>query len=228
MTLKSVMKSSPNIRWLVLDAMGVIFKVGNDVDDLLIPFLRRIDPAVSARKVNRLYDLASVGKMTSRQFWERLGFGVLYPIIEKSHLDANLTLDPGLKKILPRLKRRFSLAMLSNDIAEWSRYLRAKHGLDRHLKTAIVSGDVRCGKPDPRIFRVLLKRIRAKADECVFVDDKAKNLRQARRMGFKTVQFLRNDPREVYDRGADGHIRSFKELPLVLEKLKWPYGIASD
>ena len=31
-------------KWILFDAMGVIFKVGDDTNDLLVPYVQKINP----------------------------------------------------------------------------------------------------------------------------------------------------------------------------------------
>ena len=50
----------------------------------------------------------------------------------------------------------------------------------------VVSGEEHLVKPDPRIFKVLLNRYNLKADECLFIDDSAKNIQAAQLLGMAT------------------------------------------
>ena len=45
-------------------------------------------------------------------------------------------------------------------------------------------------KPDPAIFETLLSRYDLQAQDCIFVDDSAKNIETASRIGMKTVHFV--------------------------------------
>lgn len=47
-------------------------------------------------------------------------------------------------------------------------------------------------KPDPRFFRVLLKRLRAQPSECLFVDDNIENVLGARRLGIHSIRYISN------------------------------------
>ena len=58
---------------VVLDAMGVIYQPADDVQDLLMPFVRSKGCRKSATSISRLYNAASRGTMTSAELWDRLG-----------------------------------------------------------------------------------------------------------------------------------------------------------
>lgn len=39
-------------KWVILDLMGVIFKVGDDTNDLLVPYILKMNDMISAEKIN--------------------------------------------------------------------------------------------------------------------------------------------------------------------------------
>ena len=55
---------------VVLDAMGVIYQVGDDVADLLYPFIIEKGGAADLAQISRFYIEASLGKITAADFWE--------------------------------------------------------------------------------------------------------------------------------------------------------------
>jgi putative hydrolase of the HAD superfamily len=82
-----------------------------------------------------------------------------------------------------------ALWCLSNDVSEWSHKLRVRREIARHFAGFIISGDVGIRKPDPGIYHVLLSAIGRPAQDCVFVDDRVKNLDAAKAIGVQTVLF---------------------------------------
>lgn len=198
-------------KWVILDVMGVIFEVSDDVNDLLVPYIQKRNKAISSEKINEMYLKASLGEISSFDFWNQLGFGGEYPEIEKDYLGTCLRIDPEFKRATGELAKNYSLAILSNDVKEWSDYLRAKFGLDELFKTIIISGEVGYRKPDKRIYKILLDRIQSIPSDCVLVDDRPKNLRPASEMGIKTIRFARE--KSNYDFAADFEVNSFAELP---------------
>ena len=53
----------------------------------------------------------------------------------------------------------------------------------------MISGDVGIRKPDAGIYNVLLRSVGKPAQDCIFVDDRVKNLDAAQMLGFQTVLF---------------------------------------
>jgi 2-haloacid dehalogenase len=54
---------------------------------------------------------------------------------------------------------------------------------------AVVSGEVRMAKPDPRIYQLALERAGCAAGECVFIDDVEANVTAAAGLGIDAIRF---------------------------------------
>ena len=57
------------------------------------------------------------------------------------------------------------------------------------FRGVVVSGEEGIGKPDPRIFELLLSRFGLHAGRTLFVDDLQVNIDAAERHGFQTLRF---------------------------------------
>ena len=171
---------------LVLDAMGVIYAVGDDVRDLLYPFIVEKGGNKDFAIVQEYYHLASLGKMFAAEFWKAVGIN---PQLEDEYLQR-LKLTDGLLDFLKNVKSRgIEIWCLSNDLSEWSKKLRIRFGLEKYFHSFVISGDVGIRKPDPMIYQNLLNRLNVKANDVIFVDDRTKNLEPASALGFNTILF---------------------------------------
>jgi 2-haloacid dehalogenase len=93
-------------------------------------------------------------------------------------------------EILASLKRRgYPLYALSNWSAEKFHVVQHKYEFFSWFETILLSGEVKLSKPDARIFQIFLQRIGRTANECLLIDDSAKNIATARQLGFKTIHF---------------------------------------
>ncbi len=52
---------------LVLDAMGVIYSVGDDVGELLCPFLLEKGGIKDSSRIDAIYDAASIGEAAAER-----------------------------------------------------------------------------------------------------------------------------------------------------------------
>jgi putative hydrolase of the HAD superfamily len=200
-------------KYLVLDAMGVVFINEDDIEELLIPFLKREFNCLNVDKLRDLYyNRASLGKISSKEFFKQLNV----PDKKKEYLDECLEIDHDFLRVANELKEKYDLVMFSNDVSEWSKYLRKKFELNRFFSKFMISGDVGLRKPDPRFYKKLLKEIGAFGESCIFVDDSLRNLEPASKFKINTVHFQRSQPKYGYK--PDLVVKSFFELNQKLKE----------
>lgn len=198
---------------VVLDAMGVIYAAQDDVAELLIPYARSLGCTLNSREIEDLYLHCSLGKCSSLSLWRSLGAAGDPGALEDDYLNGH-RLSEGLTDFLDAMEHcNLEVACLSNDIAEWSLSLRQRFGLNNRLTHWTISGDVGARKPDPAIYFHLLSATGRKPEDCIFVDDRIKNLDVARDIGFATVLLARNPGH------TNGHrlVLSFRELRGTVE-----------
>jgi putative hydrolase of the HAD superfamily len=201
------------VRWVVFDMMGVLFKDRDDVASCLHPFIMSKEVFLPLDKVLEHYLPASIGRMTSRQLWENFGL----PDCDSEYL-LNLRFDADALSMAERLPEKFKFGIISNDIAEWSSHLRKIHGIDRVCTHAIISGDVGIRKPDPRIFKLFLARVKAKPEECIFIDDITGNIDAASKLGFHTILYTGNYQNEEHSYTGTS-AKTWSEVEAIILKL---------
>lgn len=180
------MTTSGNVRFLVLDAMGVMHQNADDVTELLIPFVQQHNPDANNDVVQHSYRLASLGILDTHDFWRQVGVD---PAHEDDYLASHM-LTPGLTAFLDWASGMgFGLACLSNDVSMWSRKLRHRFGLSERFEKWVISGDVGVRKPDPGIYLEVLQQLGVSAAELLFVDDRLANVEAARRLGIRSLHF---------------------------------------
>ncbi len=202
------------IKVVLLDAMGVMYSVGDDVTELLCPFIAENGGISDIDKITSLYMEASLGKMTSNEFWQEVGID---PKLEDKYLQRH-NLTDGLIEFLEAINAKGIVVWcLSNDLSEWSKKLRDRFKLKKYFHGFVISGDSGLRKPDPAIFQHLFKEINANAVEVLFVDDNPKNLDRATELGLKTILFHTGG--EKLDNSVYETARDFNEL--LSRVLEW-------
>lgn len=170
---------------VVFDAMGVLYEVGDDETELLIPYLRELGCKLPEADVRGLYRRASLGHLTSDEFWAACGVDG-----DDATYCSRHRLMPGMKALLEDLAALGThVACLSNDVSEWSRILRQQFGLDSLIRTWVVSGDIGVRKPDAGAFLALSELAGVPLDQMVFFDDREANADAARAAGMNAVVF---------------------------------------
>jgi HAD superfamily hydrolase (TIGR01509 family) len=172
-------------RWLVLDAMGVIYRAGDDVAELLIPFVRARGCSLKEREIEDAYRLASLGRMSSQDFWSFCGISATDPEYIVGH-----RLTDGVLELVDAARRQgMQVACLSNDVREWAALQREYFGLHDLIDPWCVSGEIGVRKPDEKAYLTLLEMLNAASAKCLFVDDRPKNLAAARAVGMRAIHF---------------------------------------
>ena len=195
---------------LVLDAMGVIYQSCDDVEELLVPFIREKGSNIDKKTIEDLYTRASLGEFSSEKFWAKVG--VDYNL-EDEHLDRH-RLSVGLLDFLSAFKSQVKAPIycLSNDVSEWSIKLRKKFQLDQYIEKWFISGDLKIRKPSSGIYDVLIRESNVKPTQMLFVDDREKNIAAANEFGIQTILCKMNNEDGYNDEGESTVIYSFNEL----------------
>lgn len=175
-------------RTLVLDAMGVLYASADDVAELLVPYLKAKGSSAPLEAIEDAYRRASLGELTAADFWAECGVAGEASDDEYCLLHQ---LTPGMADPLAELHGDgWRLAVLSNDVSEWSRILRERFELDRWIETWVFSGEIGARKPDPRAYQILLDRLGLPpAGEVFFADDRPANVSAGIAAGLSATLF---------------------------------------
>ncbi len=174
------------MKTLVFDMYGVIMK---DPEGGLMPFINRVFPDLTYDDVYYPHWIdACTGGLSSLDFFKNIGFRGDMERIEKEYLDT-IEIDPAFYHAVLALRRSFRFALLTNDLSEWSKYLRDKFKINDYFDVIIVSGDVKIRKPDARIYQLILDKLQQPARDCIYIDDRVVNLATAESIGMEAVLF---------------------------------------
>lgn len=100
------------------------------------------------------------------------------------HVDKKL-----LRRIRKKLKVHYKLAILSDNNRIVMRNLFENVNIKEIFSVIVISYKVKVKKPNPKIYRILLKKLKTKPEECLFIDDKSKNIAGARRIGMNGIVY---------------------------------------
>jgi putative hydrolase of the HAD superfamily len=85
--------------------------------------------------------------------------------------------------------RRYLLAAINNESLELNSFRIRKFALARNFMAFFTSCYLRLRKPDPAMFQLVLGITQRPPEQCVFIDDRPKNLEPARVLGMHTILF---------------------------------------
>ena len=145
---------------------------------------------------DELLDLMDDNSITFYEYWRLLKrrlkkADVRLPDHRKiwKECTLNLGINPRMKNLIKRLKEvGYRVPVLTNVSRKMAEYNKAK-GRYKSFKPVFLSYEIRLKKPSPKIFLHVLKKLKLKSDECIFIDDKENYLKGARAAGIKTILF---------------------------------------
>ena len=177
---------------------SIIFDIGGVLVDF-DPKAYLVDRLCNAEMEEKVYDLTF-----GSEEWQLLDAGKLsrydgnQRMLEHAHAEGCVfevqgVLDDWMHILRPRLRmlelvRRlkshgycvYYLSNIPQDVLE----LFQTRGVLDHFDGGVASCEVKINKPDPRIYQALLDKYHLRADECIFIDDRADNLVAASALGF--------------------------------------------
>ena len=184
------------IKAIIFDLGGVYFTDGTTIalkkieKEFKLPFgvLREIfsEKGELGRKYRK-------GEIDEERFWDeaekrlKLEGESLLRIREIWH--SSYKPNPGMKDLVISLRRKYRVAVLSNNTSERVKYLNERYGLDSVFDVYVYSFDYGRLKPDPFLFMEVLEKLGVRAEESVLIDNRVKILREAERLGINTILF---------------------------------------
>ncbi len=88
-------------------------------------------------------------------------------------------------------EQKYKIAILSD---QWyvSEEALIKKRYARKFDAVVVSCDVGVRKPNPKIYKIVLRKLKLPTKECVFIDNQVWNIKPAKKLGMKTILFKNN------------------------------------
>lgn len=184
------MEQSKKYKNLIFDVGGVIFDDGKDnmkkvVGEGYDQIYKKAygkgfkECLLGNKKVSELIE-----DLKDDELYEKLKYvlsyenlNVSYPIIKENFL------------YIKTLKDNYDMYLLTNITEDSYNYINSVIDIDSIFKGGIYSYQDGTSKPDPEIYNLLLNRYNLKKEECIFFDDKEKNVDAANKLGIKSVVF---------------------------------------
>lgn len=214
-------EGSPHISAVILDYGQVLVRCPT-----LPEFARMAEILhVGVEKICQLWDASrdpyDRGDITGEQYWLNLAAqtnATLAPgqigTLRQLEVEIWTHTDPDMLDWLSQLHAAgLKTGLLSNMPLDLVAHLRANFGWMENFTFKTFSAEVRLIKPDPAIYQHTLRGLGASAPEALFVDDREPNIRAARALGIRAIQF-----RSVAQLKADLEALGFPILPRGAEK----------
>ena len=181
---------------------SIIFDIGGVLVDF-DPKAYLVDRLCNAEMEEKVYDLTF-----GSEEWQLLDAGKLsrydgnQRMLEHAHAEGCVfevqgVLDDWMHILRPRRRMQTLVEQLKqhgycvyylSNIPEDVLALLMERDFKGLFDGGVASCEVKINKPDPRIYQALLDKYQLKADECIFIDDRADNIKAASLLGLGTYQ----------------------------------------
>lgn len=101
--------------------------------------------------------------------------------------DHTALIEPSWR-VFRRLSKNYKTAILTNDGMGGARSSAKTAGI-RLPKNFFSSSEIGLAKPDPEIYKHVLRKLSSRPESTVYIDDDLKNVRAARKLGINAIQF---------------------------------------
>ncbi len=139
----------------------------------------------------------------------------------RKELTKYYKLYPGTKQVLSGLKRRrINIAVVSNGATEWVERQIGRFGLNKYFDFVVVSDQIGKEKSSLVPFRIALKKLGVKPDECLMVGDRIDEDMHAKKLGMWTCHATYGSEVSVGPKmKPDFRIKNLRELSKIIDKI---------
>jgi putative hydrolase of the HAD superfamily len=109
---------------------------------------------------------------------------------------------PGINQLVADLSGNYQLGLLSDtDVLHWT-FVKNKYDVLNYFKNPVLSFEIGTLKPHPNCYQLAAKSVDTAPGNCLFLDDREKNVEGARKAGMRAIQVsglkkLQKDLREL-------------------------------
>lgn len=127
---------------------------------------------------------------------------LMYRAHHKKALKIHSKLRPYAKELLRTLKHKHKLiAIASNRPSVYTNLILKSLGIKKYFDIVLCADEIKSNKPDPKILKVILRKLKVKKSDAVFVGDMDIDLETAKRAKIDVV----------FIKGGSSHLRSVRK-----------------
>jgi putative hydrolase of the HAD superfamily len=142
------------------------------------------------------------GHLSMHEFFQRLAAHSNQKPAEIAEIFGDTQMiDNTMVSLIDKLHKQYQIGLLSNSRGDYIRPILEEHGIENLFDEIVVSAEVGMIKPHGEIFEFTLKKMNAKPEETVFIDDSEHNVEAAKAVGIHGIVF--RNAEELKEKLAD-------------------------
>lgn len=132
-----------------------------------------------------------IGNITHKDMWQEFCLCIGKSIDFQVLLDSfkHTLLDASMIELVKDLKQYYTIGMITDNKCDRINEILVYNNLQSYFDVVAISAEQHSGKSDGKIFNYVLDTLNVEAEECIFIDNKEKNLIIPHNMGFRTILF---------------------------------------
>jgi len=179
------------IKAIIFDFAGVITREG------FLPVLSRnlrkkyvFDEGLFTERFVEFENDYMLGKMTARDFWNKVCVSTSIPFEDFERIFATAyELNEKMVDLIKKIKSNYKTYLLTDNFETLSNNIKENKDVRGLFDKMFFSNETGLLKETAGAFEYVLDRIQESGENCIFTDDKGKNLIQANKLGIKTILF---------------------------------------
>ena len=104
--------------------------------------------------------------------------------------DSMTNINNRIFQLIKKLKNNYRIVLLSDNFDEMTKTIRRYLDLNEYFNVTIFSNEVGLVKREIRIYKFVINKLKLKANECIFIDDKKENINRGKKLGINGILFL--------------------------------------
>lgn len=183
------------IKALIFDLGGVVVDWDDDIIFRHVAKRFELNYKRTKRKLYKLMSLLELNAIKEKHMWRTFFKSVKLPLpsdyknLLRKDFERKAKLNQPIVKIIKQLRNRgYKIATISNVDKSHEAIMKKRKWLN-HFDAAILSNKFGVRKPSRKIYRIVLKRLKFKPEEVIFIDNLKKNTEGAKGVGINAILF---------------------------------------
>jgi putative hydrolase of the HAD superfamily len=187
-----------NIKTIIFDWAGIFCTPGEPFTHPDLQKQTGLTVDEMGAKTRDIQDKYYCGKISTEEFWNNVIAALSVTDLTGKDLGdayrASYTLYPGMLERAGQLRSEHNVALLSNLTEIMMRHIIETHHIERYFDELFFSNTIGFMKPDSEAYNIVLRKMDAKPEESLFIDDSQKNVDAAQKLGMHAFQFEGGSP----------------------------------